>query len=285
MEGKLRYPLAGAICEYLEKEGVSEAGKVSISGMQRLFQDTEASKRIGFIWDGQQFYFTAKEDEVLNILKEIIFDFTNKDKDKKKTVSAIYYPQDRKEYLDKLFETRGLKEPTPLPKPVPPSGGKPYNEKSLITSKTPTKTKPPWDRPRVIKRGLGLPVPDKEVKLNTILFELSRYIDVRKATIAAGVLIRLVLERSVKSYIKKNNITCKSDKLHSRINDVAKEMKQFGVIDKKQLEQLTKMSHSEQLISAHTLNAWVHNPNYTPNPREVCTFWDNIYFFLIECWK
>lgn len=285
IEGKLRYPLAGAICEYLEKKGVPEAERVSISGMQRLFQDTDVSRRIGFIWDGQQFFFTAKENEVFNILKEIIVDFTNKDKNKRKTVNDIYHPPDRKKYINELFEARGLKEPTPLPKPVLSSGGQSTTGKTPSASNIPAKTKLPWDRPRVIKRGMGLPVPDSETKLNTVLVELTSKVNVREATIAAGVLIRIVLERSVVYYIKQNNITTRSDKLHVRINEVAKKMKTVGVIHSKELQQLKKMSNTEQLISAHTLNAWVHNPTYIPNPREICTFWDNIYFFLVECWK
>jgi len=31
--------------------------------------------------------------------------------------------------------------------------------------------------------------------------------------------------------------------------------------------------------------AWVHDSSSIPEPREVCIFWDNIYFFLVECWK
>ena len=285
IEGKLSYPLAGAICEYLVKKGVPEAGRVSITSMQRLFQDTEVSRRIGFIWDGQQFFFTAKENEVFNILKEIIVDFTNKDKNKRKFVNDIYYPADRKKYINELFEARGLKEPTPLPKPVLSSGGQSPIGKTPSISNIPAKTKSPWDRPRVIKRGMGLPVSNSETKLNTVLVELTSKVNVRDATIAAGVLIRIVLERSVKCYALQHNITIRKKDLHVRINEVAKKMKDIGVINKKQLQQLQKMSHSEQLISAHTLNAWVHNPNYIPTPRDVCTFWDNIYFFLVECWK
>ena len=192
IDGNLKYPLAGAICDYLEKKGVTEASRVSITGMQRLFQDSEVSRRIGFIWDGQQFYFIAKENEVFCVLKEIIIDFT-KSKNKK-SVGNIYHPKDREEYITDLFKRKKLKTPTPLPRPVLPSGKKPSGGK---IPKVPIKTNPPWNRPRVIKKGMSLPVPDTETKLNTILVELSSKIDVREATIAAGVLIRIVLEQNV----------------------------------------------------------------------------------------
>jgi len=283
MDGQLSYPLAGAICDYLVGKGINEAGRVTITGMQRLFQDTEISRRIGFLWDGQNLYFTAKEKEVFNVLKTIIYDFT-KARDKK-TVGDIYNPKDRETYINKLFKRKNIKEPTPLPKPVPPSGKPRPTGETPSTSKTPAKRTHPWDRARVIKRGMGLSVPDKETKLNSVLVELSFGVNVRDATIAAGVLVRIVLERSVDYYIKENGINSRSDKLHVRINEAALRMKTNGVINKKQLQQLQKMRNSEQLISAHTLNQWVHNPTYSPVPREVCTFWDNIYFFLVECWK
>ncbi|MBI4620608.1 MAG: ParB N-terminal domain-containing protein [Desulfobacterales bacterium] len=280
IDGRPPYPLARAVCEYLEQKGISEARSVPITNIQRLLQDSEVSKQLGIVWDGQELKFAAKEDEVFNILKEIIIDFTINEK----TVDDIYHPSDRKKYINELFEVRGFKEPTPLPKIIAPTLNEQVNEQNEEIRYT-ARARPPWDRKRVITRYGGLPVSSKETKLQTVLAELAKGIDVREATIASGVLIRLVLERSVESYIKKNSVSYNSDKLHHRITKVAEEMKVRGVINKKQFEQLKKMSQSENLISAHTLNAWVHNPDYIPTPRDVCTFWDNIYFFLVKCWK
>jgi len=286
MEGKLTYPLARVICEFLEKKGVSEAGKVSITSMQRLFQDPEVSRTIGYHWDGERLYLTAKEDEVITVLKEIVLDFTRKDRNKRKKVADIYNPDERRGYLNGLLTTRGIKEPTRLPNPVLVSGNQPSDKKTPNLKGTiPTKTQPSWDRTRVIRRGMGLPIPTSEAKLNDILVELSSKIKVREATIAAAVLVRLVLERSVDYYIQKKKVSCKNDKLHIRISETAKSMEQAGKINHKEIQFLEKMSKSDTLFSAHTLNAWVHNSKYTPSPREVCTFWDNIYFFIVECWK
>ncbi len=283
--GKLKYPIAKAICEYLEKKGISEARKVSITNMERLFKDSTIAKQLGFKWDGNQLFFTSKEDEVIAVLTKIIMDFTTKDKSKRKVVGHIYHPEDRQQYVDGLFQNEGVKKPTPISDPVPLSGEGRLNKKRNDTKKTPAKQKPPWDRKRVIERGNGLPVPSKEVKLNTILAELGSKIDVRQATTAGGVLIRLVLERSVDAYLEYQRIKCDSDKLHIKIDYAAKHMKQAGSINKKQAQLLKKMSQYENLISAHTLNAWVHNPDDIPTPRDVCTFWDKIYFFLLQCWE
>ena len=285
VDGITTYPLARSICDYLEKKGIAEARSVSITNMQRLFQDSEVSRRLGIDWDGKRLAFIAKEDEVFNVLKEIIIDFTKREK--KLMVGDIYYPETRAKYINDLFGNRGIKEPTPLGKSIRPNSGGQTAGGSTGAPKYTARAKPPWDRKRVIQPRGGLPTPNTETKLNTILVELSSGIDVRKATIAAGILVRLVLEHSVEHYAKNNNVTFsdKDNKLHTRIGKVAAKMKETKIINQKQLEQLNKMRQSEELISAHTLNAWVHNPDYIPEPRHVCTFWDNIYPFLCACWK
>lgn len=284
MEGKLQYPLARAICDYMVAKGVSEARKVFISNMQRLFQDTEISKRLGIEWDGENLIFVAKEDEIFKILKEIISDFTRKEN--RFNVKDIYHPEDRAKYINDFFESRGFKEPTPLTKPVIPKSGKQSKGASANGTKYTARVKASWDRTRVIPRHAALPTPDAETKLNSIIVELSKKIDVRQAPIASGVLVRLVLERCVEHYAKENCITFKTtDDLHLRIGKVAEKMKELKVINKNQLNQLKRMSDIKYLMSTATLNSWVHNADDIPQPREVCTFWDSIHFFLVECWK
>jgi hypothetical protein len=275
VSGKLKYPLAGAVCEYLSKRGVQEARTVFISNIQRLLQDPDIGKKIGISWNGKNISFTAKEDEVFEVLKEIVVDFVKN----KKKVGEIYYPGNREKYITDLFKTRGIKEPTPLKTSSNPS------QRETQTGRYRTITQPSWDRKRTIPRNMGLPIPGSESKTTNILVELSSRIDVREAPIGAGVLVRLLLERSVEYYGQKEKITFKDTALHKRIRQVAEYMKSKDLINKKEKEQLEKMSNNDELISAHTLNAWVHNPNYTPTPRDICTFWDNIYFFLLRCWR
>ncbi len=281
VDGKLTYPLARAICDYLEKRGVTEARSVSISNMQRLLQDTEVSKRLGIVWDGQNIKFAAVEDEVFNILKEIVIDFVRRGK----KVNDIYHPPDREQYMNDLFGNRSLKVPTPLAKSVAPASGMRAAGGVPAQTKIAAKVKSSWDRPRVIQPGAGLPAPSTEAKLNTILAELRSKINVREAPVSASVLIRLIIERSVWYYITKYKVTYQKDELFHIIEKVAEHMKVSKIINKQDYNQIRKMGNATELISAHTLNAWVHNSNYTPTPQDVCTFWDNIYPFLVKCWK
>lgn len=276
LDGKMTYALAREVCGYLEKKGVSEARTVPISNIQRLLQDPEVNKRVGISWDGKKFGFIANEDEVFSVLKEIVIDFS-----KNKKVGDIYDEHDRQKYINDLFSVRGFAEPSHLKKTDSTS----REDSSSQSGGYQTRTQPSWDRKRVIPRYMGLPIPGTESKTTNVLVELSSKIDVREAPIGAGVLVRLILERSVDFYAKKEKITFKDSILHKKIREIAMHMKSKNLIDKKEHEQLGKMSKSDELISAHTLNAWVHNQNYTPTPRDICTFWDNIYFFLVKCWK
>lgn len=281
--GKIEYKLANSVLGYLSNRGVAEARNVKISNIQRLVQDKEISKRIGIIWDGDKLKFSCREEEVLELLRGIIDDFATGGK----SVKDIYHNEDRMRYLDELFDKRGFKEPTLLEKPTHPTGaGAKYTGGTTPSGEDsiPARRKAPRDRKRVIKPNAGIRVPETEAKLNSILVELSSRIDVREATIAASVLVRLVVEFSVDAFLQKNGLSTDVN-LNSKIKKAADKMYSQDILTKKQWEQLCKMNKSDEFLSAHTLNAWVHNPTYIPEPRSVCTFWDNIRFFLVECWK
>ncbi len=126
-------------------------------------------------------------------------------------------------------------------------------------------------------------MPTTEPKVLSIINELSSKIDVRDAPISAGVLLRLLIEFSVNNYVTVNSVTAGS-KLHQKIAEAGKHMFTVGTIDKKQNELLAKMCKLDELLSAHTLNQYVHSSTYMPTGRDLTTFWDNIYFFLRACW-
>ncbi|MRR15665.1 MAG: hypothetical protein EG826_04320 [Deltaproteobacteria bacterium] len=278
--GKLSYPHAMFARQYLQDKGVKEARNVPITNMQRLLEDTDSQQRLGLFWNGQRFEFRASEDDIFDVLKTICIDFCTKSKG----VKDIYLKENRQNYLNELFGSRGCKEPTILKGSSGQSIGSSSPRSIAQSSGFPARRLLPQDRPRVIQRGLGLPVPASEVKLCTILAELSSRIDVRKATISASVLTRLVVEFSVDHYAEKNKVPFKNDKLYEKISAVAQSMNKAGVINKKELHLLEKMKDYKEFISANTLNSWIHQ-SLVPTSQEVCIFWDNIRFFLVKCWK
>ncbi|ABM28499.1 ParB/Srx family N-terminal domain-containing protein [Nitratidesulfovibrio vulgaris] len=286
--GKIQSPFAMAVCNYMSKKGVKEANRVPITNIQRLLQDKYVQDKLKLGWDGEKLVFHGNEAEVRDLLKEIVLDFT----ERKKTVRDIFYKADRKRYVDKFFSERGMK-PAAATSPVPsatvlnppPTDTLPKKNISSESNPVPTIRTPPRDRKRLIGPRNGLNVPDNEPKLRSIISELSAEIDVRNAPIAAGMLFRAVVEFSVEKYASLNEIIWhQNEHLQNKIEKVAEHMLKSGVINKKHLAEIKKMSNSERLISTHTLNAIVHS-EYIPKASDLCTFYDNIRPFLYQCWK
>lgn len=291
--GRPRDAIARAVCDYLEKYGIQQAKTVKITNIQRLFQDVAVQQEIGIALDGDKLSFLLNESDVRDVLIEIVLDFAVKGK----KVDDIYHVDDRKKYVEDLFANRGIKRPGPKQSPplnvVSGSGiGNPSSSPSPCTLVvTPTVTpisvpsRPPRIRKRLIQRGQGLNVPRAMTKVCTIIYELANKIDIRDAPISASVLLRLLLEYSVENFCVVNNVTHgPNDTLARKILKVAIHMEGNQIITKKEKELLGKMGNSSELISAHTLNQYVHDLVYTPAASDLCVFWDNTYFFLRKCW-
>jgi hypothetical protein len=44
------------------------------------------------------------------------------------------------------------------------------------------------------------------------------------------------------------------------------------------------IASKDSLFSTNTINAYVHNPNFNPNPRELKITWDNFEKFFKTLW-
>lgn len=179
---------------------------------------------------------------------------------------------------------KGVATP-PTPPSGTPSGGSPQPPGGTPPPRPVfPPAKPNWDRVRLIESRSHLPIPFSETKARNIANELSRKIKVKEAPNAAAVLLRLFIEFAVDYYVKKHSLSPKTDRLAPKIKTVADHLLTAGHIPNKQHEQLEKMKDGNEMLSAHTLNAWIHNANYSPDPQVLCTFWDNIHFFVNHCW-
>jgi len=289
--------IARTVCDYLQGHGLEEAKTVKITNIQRLLQDSYVQSELGIVWADEKITFTLNEADTRKALTEIVLDFASRDL----KVSDIYDKTDRKNYIDKLLGERGFR-PSAIPvaapaapngtattSPAPSGGAAPGTTPSPTPIASPPKPAPiPIAPPRARKhlidrRKGGLPIPRSETKLLSIINELSRYVPVQDAPIAAGVLMRLVVEFSVNHYMTTNSIPDKG-KLKKNIVAVAAHMESSGVIDHKHFEIISKMQNSDELFSANTLNHYVHSPTFMPTGSNLCTFWDEIHSFLCKCW-
>lgn len=284
--------VARAVLSYLKNLGIDGTDKVKITIFQRLFQDKQVRDTIGIDWNGSQVTPVMDEKDVANILSEILLDFTERNY----ITRNIFTAEDRLNYLEELF-ARGIPKPNPMPapstggvagpQPTPPPSTPPSIPIPPPTSVPPgtyPPAKPTWDRKRLIPRYSYLSIPKTSSKAYNIANELAREVEVKKAPNAVAVLLRLLIEFSVENYTNKYSLVPNRDTLANRIKMSAKKLHDETHISQKQKELLEKMSNSDEILSAHTLNQWIHNPSYSPSPQTLCNFWDNINFFINLCW-
>ena len=278
-----------AIIDYLTGKGVADAREAPPTNLQRLFNDPDVQQRVGIAIKNGVLTVLADEADVFNVIRHIVLDFAGGGY----KVGDIFYKEDRVAYLDNFFGVRGFSPPKVKSVSVagqqtgPAGGVKPGGQGGASTTppRTPVRSSP-RRRHKLIRAGMGLPFPKAETKMLSIQDELANHISVSKAPIAASVLIRLIVERSVDFYIRNNGIKVdRSQHLHKKIVAVAIDMESRGRLSREDAVVFRKIGNSEELISADTMHKWIHSATYIPCQDNVCTLWDNLYSFLDKCWR
>jgi hypothetical protein len=102
---------------------------------------------------------------------------------------------------------------------------------------------------------------------------------------AISVLFRVLVELSVENYIEQTKLPTvnTSDTLARRVLKVAEDLEKHQKINKKYLELLRKFPQADSLLSADTLNRYVHSPNFAPSPDHLRALWDWMADFLVHC--
>jgi hypothetical protein len=84
--------------------------------------------------------------------------------------------------------------------------------------------------------------------------------------------MRVLLELALENYIKQAKVVVhENDKLASRLEKAGLHLQKAGKIDAKQIEVLKKFKQGDKLVSADTLNKYVHSPEFPrPRPNTLC---------------
>ena len=110
--------------------------------------------------------------------------------------------------------------------------------------------------------------------------------DTEKHANAISVLFRVLLELAVDHYVDAHNVSIyPNDKLAKRVEKLGDALFSHGKIDKKQRTATKKFGQLDQLVSADTLNRYVHSPNFAPSAKHLEALWDTMAEFIVACLK
>ena len=71
--------------------------------------------------------------------------------------------------------------------------------------------------------------------------------------------------------------------LWKRALAIAENLEATGKINHKYLDVFKKFPQYDSLVSADTLNRYVHSPNFAPSPEHLAAMWDTLAEFLVHC--
>ena len=254
----------------------------------------ENLRRIGFKLDKDNVVLIGDASATLNKVSRIISDIYNGHKNSRNLDTA----DQQRQYIDELCAQYGEGTATQAN-----SGGQTATDSSInqqnnqisIPGAASTTTirafRPPTGpqhRKRIFYRGrIGFTVPDSQVKARTILSEINS-LDTSKNPLAAAMLLRGLIELSTYNYIKVNSIsiTNKDDSFAKMIRKCAQHMYNSSKINKSKLLLIEKhMTNPLDIMHINTLNAYMHDPSYHPDYLTLNAFWDEIEFYVQECWS
>lgn len=255
--------------------------KLPRSNLNRLLSSEALRNRVGIAVAKDTIKFTHNEEKTLKALQRIALDLISGEI----TLESIWSNKGKKSYLDKLEKQSVL----PNAKDALPD----FTEFKDFEAPTPIPAKSwvvlppdPSKRTTLIPKNTSLDVPNEASlsRLLSIWTELQKELVFDRHIQAISVSFRVLLEMAINQYIARHQIQVhENDKLKIRFKKAAEHQRSKGLIDKKYLEALQKFENTEPLVSAHTMNQYVHSPNFFPSPDHLRPMWSNLEPFIVCC--
>jgi hypothetical protein len=147
------------------------------------------------------------------------------------------------------------------------------------------RAKPSWDRPSLFpKKSPGFSISDGHSKAQNIVTEL-RQLSIRTTPNAVAMLFRVLVELSEGHYRSVNGLPDKEG-LHRNIAAAAEHMESAGRITTDQRELIVRRTRDEAgMLHIRTLHSYVHSENFHPDAQVLNVLWDEIGFFIAQCWR
>lgn len=268
------FNLADEIEQRLKAADLLPNKKIPRSNLNRFLSSEAIRNRIGISGKNKEFSYTHKPEVVLETLRAITEDFANA----RVVLGDIWDNTGKLSYLGKLDQS-----------------GKLPNDEDILDSendKPPGKPKPkpkpkPTRRTTLIpQKEFGILWTGKQQRHHAIWEELQFHLNTERHANAVSVLFRVLLELSIDHYVDEHSIQVReNDKLARRVEKVGAALFSHDKIDKKQLDATKKFSQINQLVSADTLNRYVHSNSFAPSPKDLEALWDTMADLIVACLK
>ena len=249
--------------------------KIPRSTLNRLLSAEPFRQRVGISMKGGRFEFTHDKTTSLAVLARIANDLASRNV----VLGDIWDVDGKQEYLNKLEDEGLLPEPARV---IPKDDGPKLKAK-------PSKLKPsarvtPTVRTTLIpQKEFGLTWPGRLQRHHQIWEELQFHLTLRTHPNAVSVLLRVLLELALENYITEAGVTVhENDKLATKLEKAGLHLQAAGKIDIKQMDVIRKFKQGDKLVSADTLNKYVHSPNFAPSPEHLMSMWDSLADVVVQ---
>ena len=252
--------------------------KIPRSTLNRLLSSEPFRHRVGFSMKGGRFQFTHDATKSLSALARIAKDMAERDL----VLGDIWDIDGKQSYLDQLDREGVLPDKRSnarTAEPVKPA-------ETLAKVKPSAKATPTVRATLIPPKDFDLSWPGRLQRHHRIWEELQFHLDLRTHPNAISVLMRVLIEIALENYIKEAKVTVhENDKLATRLEKAGLHLQAAGKIDAKQVEILKKFKQGDKLVSADTLNKYVHSTNFAPSPEHLMSIWDSLADVVVEMLK
>jgi len=241
--------------------------KIPRSTLNRLLSAEPFRHRVGISMKGGSFQFTHDETKSLAALARIAKDMAERDL----VLGDIWDIDGKQSYLDQL-EREGV---------LPDKTGTTTTAAPAKPAEKTAKVKPSAKPTPTIRTTL---IPQKDFDLSWPgRLQLQFHLDLRTHPNAISVLMRVLIELALENYITQAKVTVhENDKLATRLEKAGMHLQVAKKIDPKQVEVLKKFKQGDKLVSADTLNKYVHSTNFAPSPEHLMSIWDSLADVVVE---
>lgn len=267
----------------LDEDTKAKIPKIAITNIERILGTPEARRSLGVEVKNDKLTLTSPEDTALGRLALVVSDVANRSV----RVTDLDSKEQRVRYAQELAAR-------PLPTAAKTSGKTP----SPQAQKVPRPGRIPPLRNSLIPRHLKIRIP--QTRINRIYAELQK-LNVDHYVNSCAVLLRVFVELTVDSYAQRHRISLKVHPklrpghrqappprdmtLREKLRTVSTILEAKKLCTKHELQGVRALlSNRNHVLSVDTLNAYVHNKDYTPTPTDLKTTWDNIQAFIEGLW-